>query len=82
MPERRHGTSGKPLVSVITIFLDAERFIEEAIESVFAQTYGDWELCWWTTARRMAAPGLPYGTWSVTPRGCATSSTPSTRTGA
>ena len=33
-----------PLVSVITIFLDAERFIEEAIESVFAQTYDRWEL--------------------------------------
>src|SRR6266566_8733383 len=26
------------------IFLNAERFIEEAIESVFGQTYDDWEL--------------------------------------
>lgn len=34
----------KPLVSVIIIFLDAERFIEEAIESVIAQTYDAWEL--------------------------------------
>lgn len=33
-----------PQVSVIMIFLDAERFIREAIESVFAQTLGDWEL--------------------------------------
>lgn len=33
-----------PTVSVITIFLDEERFIWEAIRSVFAQTYGDWEL--------------------------------------
>jgi glycosyltransferase involved in cell wall biosynthesis len=33
-----------PLVSVIMIFLDAERFIEEAIESVFAQTWPHWEL--------------------------------------
>ena len=33
-----------PLVSVITIFYNAERFIREAIESVFAQTYGNWEL--------------------------------------
>jgi len=32
------------LVSVIIIFLNAERFIEEAIESVFAQTYDNWEL--------------------------------------
>jgi glycosyltransferase involved in cell wall biosynthesis len=36
--------SSKPLVSSIIIFLDAERFIEEAIESVFAQTYDNWEL--------------------------------------
>jgi glycosyltransferase involved in cell wall biosynthesis len=32
------------LVSVIIIFLNAERFIEEAIESVFAQSYKNWEL--------------------------------------
>ena len=32
------------LVSVIIIFLNAEKFIEEAIESVFAQTYNNWEL--------------------------------------
>ena len=36
--------SSKPLVSVIMIFLNAERFIQEAIESVFAQTYDSWEL--------------------------------------
>lgn len=34
----------KPLVSVVMIFLNAEKFIEEAIESVFAQTYNNWEL--------------------------------------
>src|ERR1041384_762740 len=33
-----------PLVSVIVIFLNGERFIDEAIESVFAQTYEEWEL--------------------------------------
>jgi glycosyltransferase involved in cell wall biosynthesis len=33
-----------PLVSVVIIFLNAERFIREAIESVFAQTYRPWEL--------------------------------------
>ena len=33
-----------PLVSAIIIFLDAERFIEEAIESVLAQTCEPWEL--------------------------------------
>jgi len=36
--------SSTPLVSIIIIFLNAERFIEEAIESVFAQTYNNWEL--------------------------------------
>jgi glycosyltransferase involved in cell wall biosynthesis len=34
----------RPLVSVITIFLDEERFLEEAIDSVLTQTYGQWEL--------------------------------------
>lgn len=33
-----------PLVSAIIIFFNAEPFIQEAIESVFAQTYGAWEL--------------------------------------
>jgi glycosyltransferase involved in cell wall biosynthesis/peptidoglycan/xylan/chitin deacetylase (PgdA/CDA1 family) len=33
-----------PLVSVIIIFLNAERFIEEAIESVRLQTFEHWEL--------------------------------------
>ncbi|HEY9633628.1 MAG TPA: glycosyltransferase family A protein [Coleofasciculaceae cyanobacterium] len=33
-----------PLVSGIIIFLNGEKFIEEAIESVFAQTYDHWEL--------------------------------------
>jgi glycosyltransferase involved in cell wall biosynthesis len=32
-----------PLVSVITIFLNEEKFIQEAIESVLAQTYDNWE---------------------------------------
>ena len=34
----------KPLVTVITIFLNAERFLKEAIASVFAQGYLGWEL--------------------------------------
>jgi glycosyltransferase involved in cell wall biosynthesis len=33
-----------PQVSVIMIFLNAEPFLEEAIESVWAQTYDHWEL--------------------------------------
>jgi glycosyltransferase involved in cell wall biosynthesis len=34
----------QPLVSVVIIFLNAGKFIGEAIESVFAQTYNNWEL--------------------------------------
>ncbi|OGO25059.1 MAG: glycosyl transferase family 2 [Chloroflexi bacterium RBG_16_52_11] len=34
----------RPLVSVIIIFLDAEKFIQEAIDSVSFQTYANWEL--------------------------------------
>jgi glycosyltransferase involved in cell wall biosynthesis len=33
-----------PTVSVIMIFLNEERFLAEAVESVFAQTFPDWEL--------------------------------------
>ncbi len=36
--------SSKPLVSIIIPILNAEKFIKEAIESVFAQTYNNWEL--------------------------------------
>lgn len=38
-PQRPH-----PLVSVIVPFLNAERFLEDAIESVRQQTYPEWEL--------------------------------------
>lgn len=40
----QEGVDRTPRVSVITIFLNAERFIQEAIDSVFAQTYDLWEL--------------------------------------
>lgn len=36
--------SDNPLVSGIIIFLNGEEFFEEAIQSVFAQTYENWEL--------------------------------------
>ena len=39
-----HAASPPPLVSVVVIFLDAERFLEEAIESVLVQTHARWEL--------------------------------------
>lgn len=34
----------RPLVSIIMIFLNEERFIEEAIASILHQSYTDWEL--------------------------------------
>lgn len=37
-------TKSTPLVSVIMIFYNAEKFIHEAIESVLSQTYPHWEL--------------------------------------
>lgn len=36
--------NGNSLVSVVVIFLNAERFIQEAIDSLFAQSYDNWEL--------------------------------------
>lgn len=36
--------SEQPQVSAIIIFLNEARFLQEAIDSVFAQTYDDWEL--------------------------------------
>lgn len=37
-------TADGPAVSAIIIFKDEERFIDEAMESVFEQTFEDWEL--------------------------------------
>lgn len=38
------GMSAAPLVSVITILLNMEKYLQEAVESVFAQTFREWEL--------------------------------------
>jgi glycosyltransferase involved in cell wall biosynthesis len=37
-------TGAMPLVSVVLIFLDEERFLEEALRSVRDQKLADWEL--------------------------------------
>ena len=37
-------TQPDPLVSVVVTFLNSERFLQEAVESVLAQTYSRWEL--------------------------------------
>jgi len=38
------GVPGRPLVTVVMIFLNTEKFLSEAIESVLAQQYKHWEL--------------------------------------
>src|SRR5438105_10809941 len=42
-PPTEH-TSPAPLVSVVIIFLNGGKYLQEAIESVLAQTYTNWEL--------------------------------------
>ena len=39
--------SSAPTVSVIMNCLNCERYLREAIDSVFAQTYEDWEIIFW-----------------------------------
>jgi glycosyltransferase involved in cell wall biosynthesis len=39
-----------PLVSVIMNCLNCEKFVQEAIDSVFAQTYSRWEIIFWDNA--------------------------------
>ncbi len=43
-PITSQSTAETGLVSCVIIFLNAERYLAEAIESVIAQTYRDWEL--------------------------------------
>jgi glycosyltransferase involved in cell wall biosynthesis len=40
----------QPLVSVIMNCLNCERYVREAIDSVYAQTYGNWEIIFWDDA--------------------------------
>src|SRR5690606_29578368 len=37
-------TTRRPTISIVLCFLNEERFLEEAIQSVLAQDYTDWEL--------------------------------------
>ena len=42
--QQRFAVGHEPTVTAIAIFLNAERFLAEAIESVLHQTFSDWEL--------------------------------------
>ena len=53
MPVLKDNQSGKlynssaPIVSVIMNCLNCEKYLREAIDSVFAQSYEDWEIIFW-----------------------------------
>ena len=40
----------KPLVSIIMNCYNSGRFLKEAIDSVYAQTYSNWEIIFWDNA--------------------------------
>ncbi len=40
----------KPLISVIMNCLNSEKYLREAIDSVYAQTYTNWEIIFWDNA--------------------------------
>ena len=42
-----HPLSVQPLVSVIMNCLNCEKYVRQAIDSVFAQTYSNWEIIFW-----------------------------------
>jgi len=43
-------TNSEPLVSVIMNCFNGERFLNEAIDSVYSQTYDNWEIIFWDNA--------------------------------
>lgn len=55
-------------VSVITPFLNAETYIEEAIASVRAQTFGDWELLLVDDGSSDASPAMAAAAAAADPR--------------
>lgn len=49
---------GGPRVSVIMNCLNGERYLREALDSVFAQTYPDWEIVFWDNGSTDASPEI------------------------
>ncbi|MBW2346189.1 MAG: glycosyltransferase [Deltaproteobacteria bacterium] len=50
-----------PLVSVIINCLNGERYLREAIDSVFAQTFQDWEIIFWDNASTDSSADIAQG---------------------
>ena len=42
--------SKQPLVSIIMNCFNGERYLREAIDSIYAQTYSNWEIIFWDNA--------------------------------
>jgi glycosyltransferase involved in cell wall biosynthesis len=68
MNERKADRLEGPRVSVITIFLDGEAFLAEAIKSVIAQTFTDWELLLVDDGSGAAATAIAKGYAARYPR--------------
>lgn len=47
-----------PMVSVIMNCLNSEKYLREAIDSVYAQTYKDWEIIFWDNGSRDNSPKI------------------------
>jgi cellulose synthase/poly-beta-1,6-N-acetylglucosamine synthase-like glycosyltransferase len=70
------------LVSVVIIFLNEERFLREAIESVLAQDYPHWELLLVDDGSTDASPDIARAFASERTPGSGAWLTPAGRTGA
>ena len=46
-PSSTVANESQPLVSVIMNCYNGEKYLRQAIESVFAQTYRNWEIIFW-----------------------------------
>jgi len=51
----------QPLVSVIINCFNGERYLNEAIDSVYAQTYSNWEIIFWDNASTDKSPDIASG---------------------
>jgi glycosyltransferase involved in cell wall biosynthesis len=50
IPKNAENTIDSPLVSVVMNCYNGEQYLRDAIDSVYAQTYGNWEIVFWDNA--------------------------------
>jgi glycosyltransferase involved in cell wall biosynthesis len=53
---KKNGTSSHPLVSVIMNCFNSDKYLSEAIDSVFTQTFTDWEIIFWDNVSTDKSP--------------------------